>query len=339
MVEYQRTFPYNMKHFPYQPATMLAPMEGFSNAALRQAIAHCGKPGVLCTEFIRVNQSKITPRMMKKHVIKVPGIPLSVQVMGNVAELMADSAGALVDAGADIVDVNLGCPTQRAAKANVGAALLKDPKRLYKILSDMRKQIPETTWFSAKIRAGFEESDHVLTIAKAVEAAGCDFIIVHPRRGKDVYQGKADWRIIALIKQTVNIPVVANGDVFYPKDVVAIRETTQADAVMIGRGALRNPWIFRQINEMDAGENMFRPEPMEIFEWMIEYFESLSVFLETKPDRILPKFKELSRHMFRLIRDPKDFMKTSLRTQTNDDFIADIRKGFEQIQSEELCFF
>ena len=221
---------------------MLAPMEGVTNYTVRTAIAAHGHLGVVCTEFVRISHMAVRRKEVEKVVQKTAGLPLSVQIMGNDASKMADSAASFAMAGADIVDINLGCPTAQALKGNVGAAMLKDPDLLFNVLSAMRQQVPG--WMSAKIRAGFEEEKSTV-IGEAVEAAGVDFIIVHPRRRKDQYQGIADWRIIGKLTEGLKIPVVGNGDIWYPQDATSMLKQSGCHAIMIGRGALRNPWIFR----------------------------------------------------------------------------------------------
>jgi tRNA-dihydrouridine synthase len=203
---------------------MLAPMEGVSHPLFRQIISERGGVGVVCTEFVRVVDTTLAPSVIRREVVKVKGIPLCVQVMGNAAEHMADSAAAVADAGADIIDINLGCPAPRAVRKGVGSAMLRDPKLLYQVLSAMRQAIAVT--LSAKIRAGFDDADNVLHIGETLQRAGADYLVVHPRRRSDFYNGVADWRIIARLKEHLDIPVVGNGDCWYAKDALRLEEET-----------------------------------------------------------------------------------------------------------------
>ncbi|NQZ57399.1 MAG: tRNA-dihydrouridine synthase family protein [Lentisphaeraceae bacterium] len=310
----KRQFPIRTSVFPYGPSTMLAPMEGVTNLVVREALNRLGGIGVLCTEFVRVSDHVLTPKMVKSAVCRHEGTPLSVQIMGNNASLMADSAARIADTGADIVDINLGCPTKKAAKGNVGAAMLKDPELLYEVLSAMRKNVPG--WMSAKIRAGFEEADHVGHIASAVQASGVDFIAVHPRRRKDHYKGVSDWRIIARLKEQLDIPVVGNGDILYPQDALRMYKETNCDAVMIGRGVLRNPWIFKQIQELQESGNFTLPSSEE----MIAFFEQLAVeFTESFEGReyaTLARLKEFMGYYTKLFPDAVEMRKLLVRKQT-----------------------
>jgi tRNA-dihydrouridine synthase B len=243
--------------FPFSPPWVLAPMEGVTCAAVRELIASYAPLGMVCTEFVRVSGEQISRRYLTKQVEKVDGVPLSVQVMGNDPKLMAEAGAVVADVGADVVDLNLGCPTNRAVRKGVGAALLKEPEKLRALLTTMRRGVPGL--LSAKLRAGFDTSDDALQNARLVQESGLDFLTVHPRRRVDHYRGAADWRITALIKRELQIPVVGNGDAWYAESALRMFEETRCDAVMIGRPALRNPWIFRQLGDLTAGREPFRP--------------------------------------------------------------------------------
>ena len=190
--------------FGWAHPTMLAPMEGVSHPEFRRIFAERGGIGVVCTEFVRISRAPLHLESLAKHVVKAPGTPLSVQVMGNDAAKMADAAASVAHAGADVVDINLGCPAPRAVRKGVGAAMLKDPELLFSVLSSMRQRVD--CLLSAKIRAGFEDAEHVVHIGRTVEKAGADFLVVHPRRRADFYEGVADWRIIRTLKDALGIP-------------------------------------------------------------------------------------------------------------------------------------
>ena len=319
--QYSRDFPYRCRKFPFQPETVLAPMEGVTNSVIRNALNELGGIGLLCTEFVRISDHAVSSKTVRQSVIKSPGTPLSVQVMGNNCELMADSAQKMEEAGADAVDINLGCPTKNAVKGNVGSAMLKDPQLLYDVLSSMRKSVKG--WLSAKIRAGFDESDHVTLIAKAVEAAGADYIAVHPRRRKDFYEGVADWRIIGHLKSQLKIPVIGNGDIWYPQDAQRMLKETGCDAVMIGRGALRNPWIFKQF--VSLKENIeYLPDNEEIIQFLYSLKDSFDDFFGGRENAVLARMKELLQYFSRLFEDGTEFRKSILRKQTLDDFMNEL---------------
>ena len=232
-------------------------MEGLSHPDFRALTAARGGVGVVCTEFVRITRIPLSRKVMRRHVVKAPGVALSVQVMGNDVDNMAEATELVTAAGADIVDINLGCPAPNAVRKGVGSALLRDRELLGRLVAVMRQRTPRP--LSAKIRAGFDDAGAVVDIARTVQDAGADFITVHPRRRTDFYRGVADWRIIERLQRELTIPVVGNGDVWYAADALRMRAETGCVAVMVGRPALRNPWIFTQIEALVRGGEPPRP--------------------------------------------------------------------------------
>ena len=237
----ERSAELRLRALPWAHPTMLAPMEGVTHPVLRQILAGRGGLGIVCTEFVRVSRAPLSAVALRREVVKADGVPLSVQVMGNDADKMADAAFIVSEAGADVVDVNLGCPMPRVVRKGVGAAMLKDPVLLHDVLASMRERVPGL--LSAKIRAGYDDADHAVGIARVVEKAGADYLVVHPRRRADFYEGVADWRIVRTLARELAIPVVGNGDVWYADDALRMEDETGCAGVMLGRPALRNPSI------------------------------------------------------------------------------------------------
>ncbi|MEL6543882.1 MAG: tRNA-dihydrouridine synthase family protein [Myxococcota bacterium] len=329
-----RELPYRLEALPYGRPTLLAPMEGVTHPLYRNLVSKLGAPGCVCTEFVRITAHPIRPEALMREVVRSPGVPLSVQVMGRELERMREAASVLSDSGCDAVDINMGCPTKNAAKGGVGAAMLKDPKLLYDVVSTMRGAVD--CYLSAKIRAGFDDKSRVVELAQVVEAAGADYIAVHPRTRKDRYTGVADWRIIAVLKQALRIPVIGNGDVWYAQDALRMMEETGCDAVMIGRPAMRNPWIFRQVEELRAGVQPYAPDGAAVI-----------AFLEEVAQRYIPHFgrntlgrmKELIRWMGRAVDPDKAFVKSVLRTQDVQELLEYCRThlGDRSADSLDLC--
>jgi len=289
-------------------------MEGVTNAAVREVLASYGPVGLVCTEFVRIAGVAISPPYLRRQVEKVAGVPLSVQVMGNDPELMAEAGAVVARAGADVVDLNLGCPTHNAARKGVGAALLKQPDKLSALLKTMRGKVPGL--LSAKLRAGFDTSDDALRNARLVEDAGLDYLAVHPRRRVDHYTGTADWRIIALLRRELRIPVVGNGDAWYARSALRMFEQTGCDAVMLGRPALRNPWIFRQLSQLLAGHEPFQPTGSDL----VQHLKRLSFGLASRlrePDQTpLGPLKEQVRYLCRAIPNSLELERRLLRQPT-----------------------
>lgn len=312
---------------------MLAPMEGVGHPEFRRIMAERGGLGVVCTEFVRISRAPLVARSLERAVVKCPGLPLSVQVMGNEVDKMAEAAAVVARAGADVVDINLGCPAPRAVRHGVGAAMLKDPELLHRVLSAMRARVPGL--LSAKIRAGFDEQDRVLEIAEAVEAAGVDFLVVHPRRRVDFYQGVADWRIIRLLAARLRIPVVGNGDCWYAKDARRMRTETGCVAVMIGRAALRNPWIFEQIEALEAGRPPRRPSGADVAEHLEVVTRRYRAAFPGKRGPV-GKIKELLTYLGRAVDDGGAFRRAVLRLSELDEILRFSRRQLEPLSPERL---
>ena len=320
--------------FPFETPFVLAPMEGVTTASVRALIASYGPLGLVCTEFVRVAGESVSRRHLAQQVQKAPGVPLSVQIMGNDAALMAEAAGVMALAGADVVDVNLGCPSKTAARKGVGAALLKDRDALGRLLAAMRAAVPGL--FSAKLRAGFEHSHDALDNARVVERCGADFIAVHPRRRVDYFEGTADWRIIRLLRQRLSIPVIGNGDVWYAADALRMLEETGCDGVMIGRPALRNPWIFRQISELIAGRTPFAPAGADVVRHLERLHAAMASGFDGPPGRLVGPLKEHLAFLCRALPRRAEIGRGLLRVATPALLLEAVAEAFMPLDADQL---
>src|SRR5690606_27548418 len=267
-----------------------------------------------------------------KHVVRPSKGALSVQVMGNHIEQMAEATQLVTDAGADVVDINLGCPAPRAVRKGVGSAMLKDIGLLSRVIEAMRARthLP----LSAKIRAGYDDASAVLKIAQAVENAGADFITVHPRRRVDFYEGVADWRIIRTLAAELSIPVVGNGDIWYAEDALRMQEETGCAAVMLGRPALRNPWIFQQIEALREGRAAAQPDG----EMVCRHLNHLALVLtESYPAMsALGMMKEQIRYLGTALFDGGEYLRGALRSATVVELLAYSEATFAPLRAEDL---
>jgi tRNA-dihydrouridine synthase len=234
--------------------------------------------------------------------------------MGNEADKMAEAAALVAEAGADVVDLNLGCPMPRVVRKGVGAAMLRDPVLLERVLGAMRRAAPGL--LSVKMRAGYDDADRVVETARLCERAGVDFLAVHPRRRADFYEGVADWRIIAVLARELRIPVIGNGDVWYAADAQRMQAETGCAAVMIGRPALRNPFIFEQIAALEEGRDPPAPTGADVIDHLRALREALDEGFPGARHGSLGKMKEVVRWIGRAVRDDGAFAREALRAST-----------------------
>ncbi len=240
-----------------RPMIFSAPMEGVSDPVFRDWVSRFDVVDIACTEFVRISKAKPNPKLFREALHKSKGSLLSVQVMGIHLEHMQEATRMLEDHDVDIVDINMGCPTPRAARHGVGAAMLKDVEVMSRVVSTMRESTSKI--LSVKMRAGFDESDWVLERARRLEELGVDFIAIHPRRGCDHYRGVADWRIIEAVASALTIPVIGNGDLWYAGDALKLAQASGVKGLMFGRPLLRNPWLLTQLHALLLGSEDFTP--------------------------------------------------------------------------------
>ena len=262
------------------PATVLAPMAGVTDTVFRRFIRNLDGCGLIMTEFTSSHgvgaslRSRKPTRTLKYLYFEPEEHPISAQLFGADPQVMADAARVCQDLGFDIVDLNFGCPVNKVVKCNGGSGLLRDLPLVEQLLRTVRAAI--SIPFTMKFRAGWNDQELVhVHMARLAEDCGLQAIALHPRTREQGYSGRADWRRIAEVKASVRIPVIGNGDIQTPEDAVAMIQQTGCDAVMVGRAASSNPWIFRQIKQFLATGSYEQPSERDRHSMMRDYYSML----------------------------------------------------------------
>jgi nifR3 family TIM-barrel protein len=301
-------------------------MAGVTDSPFRRLIKELGGVGLIVTEFISVEG--LTRGNLKTHRMLrfLPEErPISIQIFGYDDERMRMAAEVVEEAQPDIVDINCGCPARRVVHGGGGSNLLRDLPQLEKILRGVRRTISAP--LTVKIRIGYYDSHiNAVEVARLAEDCGAQMIAVHGRTKEQAYKGLADWDVIAKVKRTVSIPVVGSGDIVTPEGAIAKLRDTGVDGVMIGRGAIANPFIFRQAQAMLNGQPVPHPTSDEKYRVLLRYYDLIK---DEFPEKAIPgKLKQLCNHFTKGLPGGAEFREQLLRSPSVSEMLARLEAYF-----------
>ena len=307
------------------PSTFLSPMAGLTDSVFRRLIKRLGGCGLVMTEFTSAEgltrNSLKSKRMLFYHEEERP---VTAQLFGAEPSRLAEATRMVEDLGFDAIDLNLGCPAKKVVKACGGSALLRETKLLEEILKTIRAatSLP----FTIKIRAGWSETEVVsVQVGKMAQDIGINAIAFHPRTRVQGFSGHSDWNLIGELKAALKIPVIGNGDIVTPEDAFRMKRETGCDGVMIGRGALSNPWIFRQIHELENGLAPTQPGVAAKYQLIKSYFQLL--FEEETPGAI-GKMKQFASWFTHAIPYGAALRKSIFESQSESEVMERIEEFF-----------
>ena len=313
-----------IRNVQIRPAHILAPMAGITDTVFRRFIKRLGGCGLIMTEFVS-SEAMVRENLRSRRYLfyAEEERPITAQIFGADPEHLADAARKIADLGFDIVDLNLGCPAKKVVKCG-GSGLLRDLPLLKTIFQKVRAAV--SIPFTIKIRSGWSDEEIVAReVARIAEDCGVEAIAIHPRTRLQGYSGKARWDLIQEVKASVRIPVIGNGDVMTPQDAVALQAQTGCDAVMIGRAAPSNPWIFRQMESFARTGSYQQPSEMDRYQLIRDYYAML---VEEETPGAIGKMKQFASWFTHGVRNGAELRRSVQSAQSPQEVLARVDDFF-----------
>ena len=318
---------YYIRDICIQPCVVLAPMEGVTNLVFRRLIRQIGGMGLSYTEFVAAKALQSRGKKVLDYIQFDPDEkPIAIQIYGRDPAVMARAAKVAQDVGASIVDINMGCPSKKVCSNSGGSALMKEPEHAIKIVKAVREAI--SIPLTVKMRSGFDYTNrNAPQLAYMCQEEGCEGITIHWRTTADKYAGTRQVDKIAETCQKLSIPVIGNGDVVDIPSALKMFHDTGCDGVMVGRGAMRNPWCLRQIGQHLMGQEVMSVTPAErkriLLAFLMNHYDK---FQHEKP--ALGKFKQIAKYFCLGLPNGKEFRKKLLTTQSIEEVVFHVQDYF-----------
>ena len=331
--------PFFVRDIAIDPPLILSPMAGVTDYVFRRLIKRRGGVGLVVSEFISVEGlTRGNPKSKRQMRFDEEERPFAVQIFGGRPERMALGAEMAEEVGADILDVNCGCPAPKVVKNGGGSGLLREPDRLEEILKAIKRAI--SIPLTLKLRTGYSDSSiNVVDVAKMAEQCGVEHIQVHGRTREQGYKGLANWDLIRQVKEAVSIPVSGNGDITSIHYGMEKWRESGVNGILIGRGAMQNPWIFRQFEDVLAGREPYQPDLAEKKAVLLEFFE---MCLGEMPEIVaLGKMKQLAGQFTKGLPGGAAFRQTLYHSHSEQEILDNIEAYFtglngDRDRSEEI---
>ena len=322
---------FKIRNVEINPPLVLSPMAGVTDYSFRRMAKRRGGIGLTVSEFISVEGlTRNNPKSKRQMRFWEEERPFAVQIFGGQPERMRMAAEMAEEVGADILDINCGCPAPKVVKNGGGSGLLRDLPRLETILKEIKKAI--SIPLTLKFRAGYSDASlNYLEVARLAEDCGVEHLQLHGRTKEQGYKGLANWDFVREVKEAVSIPVSGSGDVVTIEGALQKWRETGCDGILIGRGAMQNPWIFRQIEDVLAGRPPFQPSLRDKQECLLEYFELL---LEDMPELpALGKMKQLAGQFTKGLIGGAQFRQTLYHSHSVREVLDNIGNYFETLRA------
>ena len=321
---------YQVRELRIEPAVVLAPMEGVTDLPFRRLVRRLGGPGLTCTEFVASTSLKHGKgQMWETAQVDPDEHPVSVQLYGKDPARMGEAARVVEALGADICDINMGCPSKKVCRKSGGSALMREPELAARVVRSVRAAT--TLPVTVKMRSGFDAGlRNAPELARICEAEGANALTIHWRTREDRYGGERQVDKIAEAVQAVDIPVLGNGDVVDVASAVAMLRDTGCAGGMVGRGAMRDPWVCGRIAAWLRGEEPRDPSPEERLGALLSYFDAMEAHFG-RPKAALGRMKMVSKQVLGGLPLPVDTVKTVLRSGSRAEAEGHLRAAFSTL--------